>query len=126
MYLNTLTKINNALRRGHERVKVPYSGLDFSVVESLAKYGYVDSVSKKGKGAKRIIEIKLKYKDGEPAILGLKFFSRSSRRVYVGYRDMKKSRDGYGYYFFSTPKGIMTNIEARKSKVGGEMLFEIW
>lgn len=127
MYHNTLTKIKNALHRKFERVKVNYSSLDMAILETLAKCGFVESVSKKGRGVKKIIEIKLKYdKDGSGAISGIKFLSRPSRRLYVGYKDMKKSHDGYGYFVFSTPKGVLTNIDARKEKVGGEVLFEIW
>ena len=127
MYLNTLTKIKNAYHRKFDRVKVPYGSLDMAVLEALAKCGYLESVSKKGKGVKRIIEAKLKYdKDKKPKMAGLKFISKPSRRIYVGYKDIKKSHDGYGYFIFSTPKGILTNIEARKDKVGGEILFEIW
>ena len=126
MYWNTLTKIKNAGQRKHDRIKVPSTKLDLAIAETLVKHGYLDSAVKKGKGAKKIIDIRLKYKDGVHAISGIKFFSRPSRRVYVGYEEMKKSRSGYGYYFFSTPMGLMTNIEARKNKVGGEMLFEIW
>ena len=127
MYINTLTKIKNALHRKFDRVKVPYSNLDMAVLEAITKAGYLESVAKKGRSVKRIIEVKLKYdKDNQSAISGLKFISKPSRRIYFGYKDMKKSHDGYGYFFFSTPKGILTNIEARKNKVGGEILFEIW
>lgn len=127
MYWNTLTRIKNALSKKHDRVKVPYTAFDLSILEALAKYGYIDSVAKKGKGVKRIIDVKLKYNDNnEPVINDIKFISRPSRRVYKGYKDMKKSRSGYGFFFFSTPDGLMTNIEARKKKVGGELLFEIW
>lgn len=127
MYLNTLTKIKNALHRRFERVKVPHSNLDLAILETLARNGYLDSVAKKGRGPKRIIDIKLKYDTGgKPVISDVKFISKPSRRLYIGYQAMKKSRDGYGHFIFSTPKGILTNIEARKSKVGGEILFEIW
>ena len=126
MYWNTLTKIKNALAKKHDRVKVSSNKLDLAIAEALVKYGYIESAAKKGKGVKKIIDIRLKYKDGAPAISGIKFFSRPSRRVYMGYADMKKSKSGYGYFFFSTPMGLMTNIEARKNKVGGELLFEIW
>lgn len=127
MYLNTLIKIKNAYHRKFDRVKVPYGSLDLAILETLLKCGYVESVAKKGRGVKRIIEAKLKYdKDGKAAMSGLKFVSRPSRRIYVGYKDIKKSHDGYGYFIFSTPKGILTNVDARKNKVGGEILFEIW
>ena len=127
MYLNTLIKIKNAYHRKFDRVKVPYSSLDMAILEALVKCGQLESVAKKGRGVKRIIETKLKYDtDNKAAMSGLKFISRPSRRIYVGYKDIKKSHDGYGYFIFSTPKGILTNIEARKNKVGGEILFEIW
>lgn len=127
MYLNTLIKIKNAYHRKFERVKAPYSSLDLAILETLAKAGYFESVSKKGRGVKKTIEVKLKYdKDGKAAVSGLKFISRPSRRIYVGYKDIKKSHDGYGYFILGTPKGILTNIDAKKNKVGGEILFEIW
>ena len=110
MYWNTLTKIKNALERKHDRIKVPSTKLDLAIVEALVKHGYLDAAVKKGKGVKKIIDIRLKYKEGVPAISGIKFFSRPSRRVYMGYDDMQKSRSGYGYFLFSTPNGLMTNI----------------
>lgn len=127
MYIDTLTRIKNALQRKKERIKVPYSRLDEAVLESLVKYGYLEEVSRKGRGIRRIVEIKLKYdKDGEPTISNISFISKSSRRTYIGWKDIKKSHQGYGHYFLSTPKGIMVDFEARKNKVGGELLFEIW
>jgi len=127
MYHNTLTKIRNAYQRKFDRVKIPHSKLDLAILEALVKKGYLESAVKKGRGIKKIIEAKLQYdKDNKPGVSGVKFISTPSRRIYLGYKDMKKARDGYGYYIFSTPKGIMTNIEAKKNKVGGEILFEIW
>src|SRR3989338_7292776 len=127
MYYDILTRIQNGLSRKYERIKVPYSKFDMAILESLAKQGYVEQVQRKGRGVKRIIEVKLKYgNEGAPTISGVKFFSKSSRRLYCGYRDMKRSHQGFGHYFFSTPKGVLTNKEARKEKVGGEILFEIW
>jgi len=126
MYLDTLVRINNASQRKYERIKIPFSKMDLAILESMVKCGYLESAVKKGRGVKRIIEIKLKYNNGEPAISETKVFSRSSRRMYFGYKDIKKSHQGYGKYFFSTPKGILTGEEARKNKVGGEILFEIW
>lgn len=127
MYLDTLIRIKNGLERGHEKVKIPYSHLDMSVLESLGKEGYLDSISRKGRGIRRIIEVKLKYdENGEPAISGIKFISKPSRMMYIGYRDIKRSRQGFGHYFLSTPIGILTDKEARNKKVGGQILFEVW
>lgn len=127
MYLDTLTRIKNALQRNHERIKVPYSKLDMAVLQTLVSCGLIDSAVRKGRGVKRIIDIRLKYDVHEkPAIQEIRFISKPSRRVYAGYRDLKKSRQGYGSYVISTPRGIMTGYEAWKQKVGGELLFEIW
>lgn len=126
MYLNTLTKLKNAYARKFDRIKLPYSSFDLAILETLEKCGFVESVSKKGRGTKRIIEAKLKYDDGKSALSGIKFISKPSRRMYVGYKDIKKSHDGYGFYILSTPNGILNNLDAKKSKVGGELLFEIW
>jgi small subunit ribosomal protein S8 len=127
MYLDALIRIKNGLERGREKVKIPYSHLDMNVLESLTKEGYLDSVSRKGRGTRRIIEVKLKYdEDGKPAISGIKFISKPSRMMYIGYRDIKRSRQGFGNYFLSTPIGILTDKEAKNKKVGGQMLFEVW
>ncbi len=127
MYIDTLTRMKNALERKKERIKVPYSKLDESILDSLAKHGFVEEVSRKGRGVRRIVEIKLKYdKEGESTISDIKLISKPSRRMYIGWKDIKKSHQGYGHYFLSTPKGIMADFEARRNKVGGELLFEIW
>ena len=129
MYHDTITRIKNSLERGEKRLKVPYSKFDMDVLNSLAKIGYIESAEKKGRGVKRIIDVKLKYKDKdntEPAIMGIKFISKPSRRMYSKYKDIKKSHDGYGHFILSTPQGVMDGYEARKKKVGGELLVEIW
>lgn len=127
MHLDTLTRIKNGLQRGHERVKVPYSKLDMAVLQSLVSCGLLESAVRKGRGVKRIIDIRLKYvNDTMPAISDVRFISKPSRRVYAGYRDLKRSKQGHGFYILSTPKGVMSGYEAWKQKVGGELLFEIW
>ncbi len=127
MYTDTLIRIKNSSARGKERVKLPYSKFDMEILDVLSRAGYLESIARKGRGAKRILEVKLKYKEGGlPSILGIKFVSRPSRRIYTGYRDIKKSRQGYGNYVLSTSQGIMIEKEARKKKVGGQILFEIW
>jgi len=127
MYWDILTRIKNGLAREYGRVKVPYSKFNMHILETLAKAGYIDSASRKGRGVRRIIEIKLKYDEsGKPAIHGLRFISKPSRRLYTGYKDIKTSHQGYGNFVLSTPQGILTDNEARKRKIGGQILFEIW
>lgn len=127
MYTDSLIRIKNSLARRKDRVKLPYSRFDLEILDALSKAGYLESVARKGRGVRRIIEVKLKYKnDGLPFISGIKFISRPSRHIYTGYREIKKSHQGYGAYVISTPQGIMTDTEVKKKKVGGQVLFEIW
>ena len=102
--------------------------MDKAVAEVLLAQGYLLAVAKKGRMPKRIMEIKLKYDPttGEGAIHGMKFLSKPSRRLYAGYRDLMRVRQGYGTAVLSTPGGIMISKEARKKKMGGQLLFEIW
>ena len=126
MYQDLLTKIHNAQRAGKASMKAPFSNMDMAVAEILVARGFVAAASKKGRTPKRIIEVDMKYTDGAGAITGLKFLSVPSRRLYAGYKDLRRVRQGYGTAVISTPKGIMTADAARKQKLGGELLFEIW
>ena len=126
MYIDLLIKIKNAQRARAEFVKIPYSNMDMAVVEFLEREGYIENASKKGRMPKRVIEIKLKYKEGQGAINDVKFLSKPSQRQYVGYRDLRGVKQGYGTAVLSTPKGIMSGRAAKKEKLGGALLFEIW
>ncbi len=105
---------------------VPFSGFDFAVARILAEEGYVKAAEKKNAGVRGAIEIKLAGSEKKPAISDFRILSKSSRRIYVDYRNLKPVKNGYGIGVLSTPKGIMSNKTARKNKVGGEYLFEIW
>ncbi|MDP1719037.1 MAG: 30S ribosomal protein S8 [bacterium] len=127
MLSNLLITIKNAQKARKETVKLPFSNFDFAVAELLAKSGFVENVSKKGRLPKRIIEVKIKYDEaGKGAIDGIKVISKPSRRLYSGYSDLHPVKQGYGISVVTTPKGVMTSSEARKQKVGGQLLFEIW
>ncbi len=127
MVYDLLTKIKNAQKARKESLKAPYSNLDYAVAEVLAKNNYVESVAKKGRMPKRIMEIKLKYgADSRGAINGVRILSTPSRRLYTGYEKIHPVKQGYGLVVLSTSKGLMSGQEARKSKMGGQLLFEIW
>jgi len=111
---------------GKRRLKAPFSRLDYEIAEALVRRGYLESAEKKGRSVKKIIDIAVKYEGDESKINGIKLVSRPSRRTYLGYKDIRSSKQGYGDYFMTTPKGIMTGKEARMAKIGGEVLFEIW
>lgn len=126
MLTDLLIRIKNAQAAKLPSVKAPYSALDFAVAELLAKHKYVEAAEKKGRMPKRIIEVKLRYTENGPTISGIQFLSKSSRRLYSGYKEMPSAMQGYGLIVVSTPKGIMTGSEARKAKLGGALLFKIW
>jgi len=111
---------------GKKRLKVPFSKMDYEVVQALVRAGYLESAEKKGRSVKKIIDIDIKMEGENPAIRDVQFVSKPSQKIYKGYRDIHMSKQGYGNYFLTTPKGIMTDKEARKEKVGGEVLFEVW
>jgi small subunit ribosomal protein S8 len=127
MYTDLLTKIKNAQAVKKESVKLPYSNMDFAVAELLVTHKFLDGAFKKGRLPKRVLDAKLKYdKNGQGAIQGVKILSRPSRRLYIGYKDIRPVRQGYGLLVLSTSKGVMDGKSAKKQKLGGQLLFEVW
>lgn len=125
-YTDLITKIRNAQAVKKENVKTSYSKMSEAILELLLKHHYIDGFEKKGRSHKKILDIRLRYDEGQGVIRGVRFMSKPSRRLYIGYRDVRPVKHGYGLSVVSTPKGIVTGADARKAKVGGEVLFEIW
>jgi len=123
MYYDMLIRIKNAQAAKKGSLKLPYSTMDMAVAEILVVKNYLKSALRKGRGAKRVIELVL---TDAPAINGVRLVSKPSRAIYAGYRDVRSVKSGHGIAVLSTPKGIMSGDQARKQKVGGKMLFEIW
>jgi len=121
-----LNRIKNAQAVGNPTVEFPFSNFKSEVVKVLEKHGFVEKAEKKGKKAKKTIEVTLKYNNKVPAISGLKKVSKPGQRIYLDSKKIKRVKDGYGLAIVSTSKGLMTDQEARKQKIGGEVLCEIW
>lgn len=121
-----LTRIRNAQAVAHQTVNVPFSKLKLNLAEILKKEGFIEEVFIRGKKVKKIIEIKLKYEKGKPAIRELKRISKPGKRIYQGKNDLRPVRQGYGLMIISTSRGLMTNKEARKKGLGGEVICEMW
>ena len=107
------------------QMSVPFSQMKRSIAEVLAREGYVGDVDAKQK-QNGSLTLSLVYKDGRPAISGIKRISKPSRRLYLGVRDVRPVKRGHGLLVLSTPAGIVTGREAKQKRVGGEVLFEIW
>jgi small subunit ribosomal protein S8 len=121
-----LTSIRNAQAVLKETVVFPYSEIKFGIAKILKKENFVEKIEKKGRKTRKSIEVKLKYEDKKPAISSLKRISKPGQRIYTAAGKIRKIRDGYGISIISTSKGLMTNKEARKQNLGGEILCEIW
>lgn len=121
-----LNRIGNAQAVGKATVDIPFSNLKYEIAKILEKAGFIEKIEKKGKKIKRSIEITLKYANKIPAISGLKRISKPGQRIYLPSQKIKKVKGGYGIAIISTSRGLMTGKEARKQKLGGEVLCEIW
>ena len=121
-----LTRIRNANNAKHETVDIPASNLKKSIAEILTNEGYVKGYQMVNNGTQGLIRITLKYKGKEKVIKGLRRVSKPGLRIYSGCEDMPRVMGGLGIAIVSTSKGIMTDKQARKENVGGEILAFVW
>ena len=122
-----LTRIRNANAAKHDSVKVPASNMKKAIAQILVDEGYIKSFTVEEDGKQGMIEIVLKYGENKsPVITGLKRVSKPGLRIYTDCEIMPKVMKGLGIAILSTSKGIMTDKEARKAHVGGEVLAFIW
>ncbi|QQG45848.1 MAG: 30S ribosomal protein S8 [Candidatus Niyogibacteria bacterium] len=121
------SRINNAGRAKKSVVAVPYSKIKMEIAKLLEKRGLAGEAARKGKKNRRAIELPLFYDEsGSGKITEIKRVSKPSRRIYKGWRELKPVKGGTGLYIISTPFGIIDDKQARKLKVGGEILGEAW
>ena len=122
-----LTVVRNASRAQKEKVTVRTSKLTTRIAEILKSESFVDSVKPFSEGNKNFVRIHLKYLNGkQPAIQGVRRISKPGLRNYVGSEEIPKVQGGLGISIISTSRGILTDREARKLKVGGELICKIW
>ncbi|MBO4573124.1 MAG: 30S ribosomal protein S8 [Clostridia bacterium] len=122
-----LTRIRNALVVKREKVEIPVSNTKKAIAQILLDEGYIGGYQITGEGLDSRIELTLKYgAKGEKVITGLKRISRPGLRIYAGYEELPKVLNGMGIAIVSTPKGVMTDKEARKQHHGGEILAYVW
>ncbi len=122
-----LTRIRNAQMRGKSKVSTPASNMRARVLEVLQAEGFIRGYSRVDYGSgKSELEIELKYFDGEPVIREIQRVSKPGRRVYTAVRDIPVIYNGLGISILSTPKGVMSDSQAREENVGGEVLCRVF
>ena len=123
---NLIIKIKNAGLAGKEFTTVPYSKFSEAILQVLQEKGFIVSFSKENKKIIKEIKVVLAYEEGTPKITEAKLMSKLSRRVYGATTDIKPVKNNYGLLVVSTSKGVLSGDDAKKAKVGGELLFKIW
>ncbi len=122
-----LTRIRNAGRGGLERATMPNSRMRREIARVLKESGFIGGYESGGETKKPSLTVDIRYDpESRPIIERIERISRPGRRVYLGARRIPKIRNGLGIGIFSTPKGIMTDQEARKANLGGEFLARVW
>ena len=122
-----LTRIRNANSAKHDSVKIPASNMKKAIAQILVDEGYIKSFTVEEDGKQGIMEVQLKYGPNKSQVItGLRRVSKPGLRIYTNVEDMPKVMKGLGIAILSTPKGVMTDKDARKANVGGEVLAFIW
>ena len=125
-----LMRIRNAGAAGKVTTEVPYSSLALRIANVLLKEGFIASVERESKKAitkERMMTVGIKYDaPRDPRVKGLERVSKPSRRVYSGVAKLRSVHQGHGLVILSTPKGILTDTDARKEHVGGEVICKVW
>lgn len=122
-----LTRIRNGLQARHAAVEMPASKLKSAIAEVLRDEGYIKGYSQAGDGPKKTLKVELRYVGkSEPVLTGLKRISKPGLRVYVGADEMPRVFGGLGTAIISTSRGVMSGAQARKMRVGGEIICHVW
>ncbi|MDH5533747.1 MAG: 30S ribosomal protein S8 [Candidatus Pacebacteria bacterium] len=121
-----IIRVKNAFMANKANVSIPHSKVKEAVAKILESEGYVENFEVKPTVPQKTIEVKLKYIGKIPAITQVRRLSKPGRRMYATSKDIPKSLGGYGVTIVSTSKGVVTDSQARKLNVGGELLCQIW
>ena len=122
-----LTRIRNAVMVSKSNIEIPHSKFKFQLTSLLKDEGYVSDVKITGEGTKKIINIELKYsEDGASVISGMNRLSKPGSRVYSSFDKLPRNNGGLGTVVVSTSRGLLSDSEARKRKLGGELICEVW
>ncbi len=121
-----LARIKNSQMRNHKKVVMPSSTFKTKIADVLKNEGYINNFNVDSNDNKNTLTIDLKYSSGSPVISVIERVSRPGRRIFSSAESLPKINNGLGIAIVSTPKGVMTDIEARKHKVGGEVICKVF
>lgn len=121
-----LTRVRNAGAARHKTVDTPYSNLKYNVASIMKQQGYIEDFEKLEEGPQGTLRVTLRYYQREPAFRHIAKVSKPGRRVYKNAKSLPRVKNGLGIAVVSTSKGVMSDKEARKMNVGGEVLCTIW
>jgi small subunit ribosomal protein S8 len=121
-----LTRIRNAAQAKHKQVDIPASNLKKNITHILYEQGYLSGYTMLEDGPQGTIKIYLKYNVGRPAITGIERISTPGLRKYAAADDLPRTLNGLGITIVSTPRGVMSDAQARREHIGGELLCRVW
>ena len=121
-----LARIKNSLLRNHKKVELPSSNFKVKIAEVLKNEGYIVDHKVSSIENKAVLQIELKYNYGSPVISTIQRISKPGRRIFSSSESLPKINNGLGIAIVSTPKGVMSDIDARKNKVGGEIICKVF
>ena len=121
-----LARIKNSQLRNHKKVEMPSSNFKMKIADVLKNEGYINGFNVNKNDNKQVLIIDLKYNSGSPVISVIERVSKPGRRVFSSAESLPKINNGLGIAIISTPKGVMTDIDARKQKVGGEIICKVF
>ena len=121
-----ITRIKNAQLRNHKKVDLPSSNFKTKIAEILKSEGFIIDFKVDSKNNKSILSINLKYHSGSPVIATIERVSKPGRRIFSRAESLPKINNGLGIAIISTPKGVMTDVDARKQRVGGEIICKVF
>ena len=121
-----LARLKNSQKRNHKKIELPSSKFKAKIAEILKSEGYIIDYEVKSEQNKANLSISLKYNSGNPVISSIERVSKPGRRIFSRAESLPKVNNGLGIAIISTPKGVMTDIDARKQKVGGEIICKVF
>ena len=121
-----IARVKNAQARSHKKVELPSSNFKVKIADILKNEGFIKDFKVNSEANKSLLSLELKYHSGNPVISAFERVSKPGRRIFSSADSLPKINNGLGIAIISTPKGVMTDIDARKQKVGGEIICKVF